>query len=358
MKNLFVVNTPYHLLTSFILTHSIFQHDENYLVLMHSHGYEKWKDSKLMTYMSSIECGYRQVFLLLQWLSSKNKSESYRKQARYVKDNIKPLNIDNVFIAVDISPVNQLLVEAVGKNCFYRYEDGVYSYFNDDRRRKKSHAIFHKLKTYLLKLSAGIKGDMFINTEAEGENPAGLADYMYNPSLLQRYSPDKREITIKMIDEAMQDLNNKHLLPEIFTTNSILYLSQPMIEKGIFAIEEEADCLQKLVDSVGDNAVLFYKPHPNDSAKKLIYYKKNFKRLKIYNGIEPAELLFVNNQKLKAVISYQSSALMNIDKFSNGKIKAISLTDIFKAPTFPLYKEMMKKAGVEFPKDIGDIVIK
>ena len=28
MKNLFVVNTPYHLMTCFILTHSIYENDE------------------------------------------------------------------------------------------------------------------------------------------------------------------------------------------------------------------------------------------------------------------------------------------------------------------------------------------
>ena len=238
MKNLFVVNTPYHLLTCFILTHSIYENDENYLVLMHPHGYEKWKINKLMTYMSTIKCGYKQVFLLLDWLSSKNKKESYRKQANYVKENIKPLNIDKVFIGVDISPVNQLLVMAVGKNEFYRFEDGVYSYINENRRRKKSHALFHKLKTYLLKWISGIQGNMYINTEAEGESPAGKLDIMYQPWLLQRKSPATKEITVKMINQAMQDLKSQQLLNEVFQEESILYLSQPMVEKGLFTIEK------------------------------------------------------------------------------------------------------------------------
>ena len=50
MKNLFVVNTPYHLMTCFILTHSIYKSDENYLVLMHPHGYDKWQTNKIMKY--------------------------------------------------------------------------------------------------------------------------------------------------------------------------------------------------------------------------------------------------------------------------------------------------------------------
>lgn len=348
MKNLFVVNTPYHLLTCFILTHSIYENDENYLVLMHPHGYEKWKINKLMTYMSTTKCGYKQVFLLLDWLSSKNKKESYHKQANYVKENIKPLNIDKVFIGVDISPVNQLLVMAVGKNEFYRFEDGVYSYINENRRRKKSHALFHKVKTYLLKWISGIQGNMYINTEAEGESPAGKLDIMYQPWLLQRKSPATKEITVKMINQAMQNLKSQQLLKEVFQEESILYLSQPMVEKGLFTIEKEVQCLKKILLSIGNKAVLYYKPHPNDSKEKLEYYKNNFKQLKIYNRIEPAELLFTSNSKLKAVISYQSSALMNVDKFAKTNIKAISLADSLNVDIHPVYRNIMEKSGIIF----------
>lgn len=355
MKNLFVVNTPYHLLTCFILTHSIYKNDENYLVLMHPHGYEKWKTNKLMTYMSTTKCGYKQVFLLLDWLSSKNKKESYRKQANYVKETIKPLNIDKVFIGVDISPVNQLLVMAVGKNEFYRFEDGVYSYINENRRRKKSHALFHKVKTYLLKWISGIHGDMYINTEAEGESPAGKLDIMYQPWLLQRKSPETKEITVEMINQAMQDLKSQQLLNEVFKENSVLYLSQPMVEKGLFTVEEEANCLRKILSAIGDNTVLYYKPHPNDSEDKLEYYRNNFKQLKIYEGIEPAELLIIANLKLKAVVSYQTSTLLNINKFLVKNIKVISINDIFNNSVSMPDKQLFIQAKVVFPKSEQEI---
>lgn len=355
MKNLFVVNTPYHLLTCFILTHSIYKKDENYLVLMHPHGYEKWKTNELMIYMSTTKCGYKQVFLLLDWLSSKNKKESYRKQANYVKEYIKPLNIDKVFIGVDISPVNQLLVMAVGKNEFYRFEDGVYSYINENRRRKKSHALFHKVKTYLLKWISGIQGNMYINTEAEGENPAGKLDIMYQPWLLQRKSPATKEITVEMINQAMQDLKSQQLLNEVFKENSVLYLSQPMVEKGLFTVEEEANCLRKILFAIGDNTVLYYKPHPNDSEDKLEYYRNNFKQLKIYEGIEPAELLIVANLKLKAVVSYQTSTLLNINKFLVKNIKVISINDIFNNSVFMPNKQLFIQSKVLFPKNEQEI---
>ena len=356
MKNIFVVNSIYHTLTAFILTHSILKNDDNYLVIMRPPKYETWENNKILKYISSKKCGYKNVFILLDWLMSKNRTASYRQQVKYVKENIKVLDVDNIFIGVDTSIPNQLFVEAIGKNSFYRIEDGMYSYFNETRRRKKSHAIFHKIKAYLLKWICGIKGNMYLNTEAEGENPAGIADYMYHPKLLRRKSPNTREISISMIQEAIQDLKIKNILPTQFQKNSILYLSQPMVEMGKFTLEEEATCLKKIISSVGENAVLYYKPHPHDNPEKLSYYKNNFKQLKIYEGIEPAELLFVDNPNLKAVISYQSSALMNVNKFSNNKIKAISLSDIFKTPIYPTYKEIMQQTNVFFPKSIDEIL--
>lgn len=348
MKNIFVVNSIYHTLTAFILTHSILKNDDNYLVIMRPPKYETWKENEILKYISSKECGYKNVFVLLDWLMSKNRTTSYRQQVKYVKENIKILDVDNVFIGVDTSIPNQLFVEAIGKNSFYRIEDGMYSYFNGTRRRKKSHVIFHKIKAYLLKWVSGIKGDMYLNTEAEGESLAGKVDYMYKPWLLQRKSPEAKEITIEMINQAIKNLESRRLLRETFKEDSILYLSQPMVEMGKFTLEKEAQCLEKIRNLYKDKVILYYKPHPHDNTDKIKYYKEHFKWIKIYEGAEPAELIFASNPKLKAVISYQSSALMNVDKFAKTNIKAISLADSLDVDIHPVYRNIMEKSGVIF----------
>lgn len=348
MKNIFVVNSIYHALTAFILTHSILKNDENYLVIMRPPKYETWKKNEILKYISSKECGYKNVFVLLDWLMSKNRTTSYRQQVKYVKENIRILDIDNVFIGVDTSIPNQLFVEAIGKNSFYRIEDGMYSYFNGTRRRKKSHAIFHKIKAYLLKWISGIEGNMYLNTEAEGESPAGKLDIMYKPWLIQRKSLSTKEITVEMINEAIKDLKSRQLLKETFEEDSILYLSQPMVEMGKFTIEQEAQCLENIVKSFNEKITLYYKPHPHDNPDKIKYYKEHFKWIKIYKGSEPAELIFASNPKLKAVISYQSSALMNVDKFEKTNIKAISLADSLNVDIHPVYRNIMEKSGIIF----------
>ena len=281
MKNIFVVNSIYHTLTAFILTHSILKNDDNYLVIMRPPKYETWENNKILKYISSKKCGYKNVFILLDWLMRKNRTASYRQQVKYVKENIKVLDVDNIFIGVDTSIPNQLFVEAIKKNSFYRIEDGMYSYFNETRRRKKSHAIFHKIKAYLLKWICGIKGNMYLNTKAEGENPAGKLDIMYKPWLLQRKSPATKEITVEMINQAIKDLELRQLLKETFKEDSILYLSQPMVEMGKFTLTEEVHCLEKIIKSYDNKLILYYKPHPHDHPEKIKYYKEHFKWIKL-----------------------------------------------------------------------------
>lgn len=99
-----------------------------------------------------------------------------------------------------------------------------------------------------------------------------------------------------------------------------------------------------------EKITLYYKPHPHDNPDKIKYYKEHFKWIKIYKGSEPAELIFASNPKLKAVISYQSSALMNVDKFAKTNIKAISLADSLNVDIHPVYRNIMEKSGIIFIK--------
>ena len=48
-KNLFVVNSSINLLSTFVLANSLFENDDNYLALVHPHGYARWKEDKLYT---------------------------------------------------------------------------------------------------------------------------------------------------------------------------------------------------------------------------------------------------------------------------------------------------------------------
>lgn len=355
MNNLFIVNTPFHLLTSFILSKSFFSDDNNHLALIHPHGYDKWSNNALMSYISTTKCGYKEVFPLIHFLSSRHKTISYSEQVKQVQSTIGKLNIDNVFLGSDIDPQNQLLVASLGLDKFSRYEDGLYSYYNENRRRSKADELFHKLKILGLEKISGIHSDLYINTSTASDSKAGIADYMYKPNLLQRYTPNVIEITKDNIHIAIDELKQQGLLKPVLTSPSILYLSQPLVEQNLFTIEEELSCLKKLIEPLDKNSKLLYKPHPNDNPKKIEFFKQNLSQMSIFNSIEPAELLYTVETNLKAVVSYQSTALMYADKFALHSIKSISLSDFAKSPMYPRYKEIMQNAGVYFPKTLKEI---
>ncbi len=354
-KNLFIVNTPFHLLTAFLLSKGKFHQDENYLALIHPHGYEKWQDSKVMKYMSSVDCGYKAVFPLITWMTRKNKEQSYRQQVNEVKSTIGKLGIDDIFLGSDIDVQNQLLVGALGKREFYRYEDGLYSYYNENRRRPTTHMLFHKFKIHVIEWLSGIKNGPYINTSTAGDSKAGIGDYMYKPELLQRYSPQTYEITLDMIGAAMLDLKQREVFSPGMGKNNILYLSQPLVEQGKFTLKEEFGRLRSIVEYLKDDEVLFYKPHPNDSVDKIKFYKEELPQMKFFESIEPVELSFYSEENLRAVISYQSTALMFPDKFTNRKLTRISLVNFYKEPLHPAYVEIMQGAGVEFPKNMNEV---
>lgn len=355
-KNLFIVNTPFHLLTAFILSKGKFLQDENYLALIHPHGYDKWQYSKAMHYMSSVECGYKAVFPLITWMTRKNKEQSYHEQVDEVKNTIGKLNINHIFLGSDIDVQNQLLVGALDKREFYRYEDGLYSYYNENRRRPITHMLFHKLKIHVIEWMSGIKNGPYINTSTASDSKAGVGDYMYKPELNQRYSPQTFEITSEMIRTAMLDLTEKNVLSSMMEKNSILYLSQPLVEQGKFTLEEEFNRLKNIVENLNEDTVLFYKPHPNDSKDKIKFYQKELPQMKFFESIEPVELSFYIEENLRAVISYQSTALMFPDKFTNRKLTRISLVNFYKEPFHPAYVEIMQGAGVQFPKDMNEVI--
>lgn len=356
MRNLFIVNTPFHLLTSFILSKSFFRDDDNYLALIHPHGYEKWSNNNIMAYISSVKCGYKDVFPLINFLSSRNKTVSFKKQIQQVQNTIGQIHIDNVFLGSDIDPQNQLLVASLNINKFNRYEDGLYSYYNKNRRRSKVDELFHKLKIWGLKKSAGIKSNLYINTSTASDSKAGIADYMYKPKLLQRYSPNPIEISKERIDFALDDLRNRKLLYSQMTRPSILYLSQPLVEQKMFSVEDELACLRNLIKPLSKQGQILYKPHPNDSSDKIKYFYEKIPQISIFNSVEPAELLYAAEKNLIAVVSYQSTALMYADKFANHPIKSISLSDFAKSKMYFKYKEIMQNAGVFFPSNLNQII--
>ena len=326
-KNLFVVNSSINLLSTFVLANSLFENDDNYLALVHPHGYDRWKEDKILRFMSSPDAGFKQVFPLID--------KVFSKHIDYVRKNIKTLNVDNVFLGNDCGVQNQLLMSTLGINKFYRLDDGLGSYYID-KQRTPIRSWFHKIKLNFLMNIWGINSGFPVNTKGMGESEAALGDCLLMPDILQRYSPKVIEITSEMVNKAMYKLKSYGLLDqELFDYKYIVYLSEVKVIKNI-------------VSGLDSTTKLIYKPHPNDAVHKVEYIKENFKEVIVNESKLPVEFILYKEPLINNVVSYFCSTLIFAKKVVRPNIRCISLAKIEKMEIDPLYKSMMEKAGVEF----------
>ncbi|MHC1718157.1 MAG: polysialyltransferase family glycosyltransferase [Acidaminococcaceae bacterium] len=348
MKNLFIVHTPFNLMTAFILAKSTFAEDDNYLVIMHPQSFEAWKDVPVLNYMYSEGCGYKKVLPLLRWFRSGQ--GSYRKQVEAVRSMVGDIEFDRAFLAVDIDIQAQLLLAVLGLKNYYRYDEGMWSYYPGGHSRTWLREKFHLLELKTICLLAGIKSELEFNTAWIGGAKAAVGDYLYRPELLMRKSPNAVEITKEMIKTAVRDLQEKGLLTQQFNKDAVIYLSQPLVEKGEVSAKDELAGLLNIMKKFEGSAQFLYKPHAMDTQKKLEEYKKAIPSMSIYNSRVPVELMYASEPNIDTVISYASSGLMFGEKFADRKINMLSLADLCAKPIDADAHKIMENAGVEFIK--------
>ena len=94
---------------------------------------------------------------------------------------------------------------------------------------------------------------------------------------------------------------------------------------------------------------------PNDKREKIDEYKKALPELTVYDSKVPVEFLYAAEPNLKAIVSYQSSALMFRNIFTDADIKMISLAEIYGNSLQKEYFQVMAKAGVVFPTSEAEL---
>jgi len=114
-KNLYVVSTPFHLLSASIIALDREQ-DDNFLALVHPHGYEQWNMSCVLKKLCSENFIFKKIFPLINWMKTGSGGVlTYKKQGEYLKTELGSLKIDNIFLGSDMDTQNQLLVAALEK---------------------------------------------------------------------------------------------------------------------------------------------------------------------------------------------------------------------------------------------------
>jgi len=224
----------------------------------------------------------------------------------------------------------------------------MWSYYPSGHSRTWLREKFHLLELKVISALAGINTDLKFNAAGIGAAKAAAGDYLYRPELLMRKSPKVFEISSEMIKEAINDLKSKGILKQKFDKETVLYLSQPLVEKGEVSKKDEMAGLLGVMKQFGGNAQFLYKPHPIDTKKKIDKYKKVIPGMSVYDSRVPVELMYAAEPNITTVISYASSGLLFSDKFAGRKINMLSLAGICEKGINPDARKVLEKAGVSF----------
>ncbi len=188
MNNLFVVRTPLQLLSAYIIAQNAGTENYNHLMLLNPRGAAIWHKGYSINKMSNDLAVWNKVTILQHRIAR-------RSQLRKIKDRLADMRAlltangptDMVYLGADREFENQLIVQLAGNSSYARLDDGVWSYASPDR------SVLAKIEFVLwakiVHLLGGIPRTMAYNLRGGGYGKAAVADYLFKPDLLQRFSP-------------------------------------------------------------------------------------------------------------------------------------------------------------------------
>lgn len=357
MRNLFIVNTPLHLLTAYILANYYTKNDSNVLMLANPKSHSHWNENRCIAKMARDKSTWAQIITADKSYKQKIKSEGPRCVIQEFKDKFNEGgSIDQVYVASDKTLLNQFIVELTGNTSYIRFEEGSASYIPYDRKWSSKAGEYILLQ--ILRVIAGMRPRLQYNFSGVGLGQAGTADYLYKPKLLKRHSPDARLIEPLAIHTALDKI-----MPEMFdykqleTEPVIMYLGSNLVEHNKVDPDKEVGVLQELADRAQAKGYrLLYKPHPSERAEKIDEYIRRFPSLELFMCLEPMEMLLYKYSNIRYIISTVSSAMIYADVFSKAGVALISTMRIDAKQNWPDLEALFHHNNVHFPDTVEELV--
>jgi hypothetical protein len=209
-----------------------------------------------------------------------------------------------------------------------------------------------------LRFLADLHSDMVYNVGGVGHGKAAIADYLYKPHLLERYSPNVIPIERKKVINTMEKLIEKtHQYQDQLPSEMILFLGSRLVEQGKISANAEIEILRHICNICEQQGLtLLYKPHPAEKTSKLELYKKKLTEMEFCLIREPIEILYYCLNNLKCVLAHSSSGLLFADVFSKDVIKTIGLFKLYGCEdSDPVLNRLMEKAGVIIPNNTMEL---
>lgn len=353
MINLFVVNTPFQLLSAFIVANSYEKEAENYLLVLRPNEYENWQYSTGVQYILKDTSTWKKSLIVEKWLQRNDKASSYRGQIKEMKERIASIGyINQVFLGSDKIIQNQMIVEIAGCFVYSLLDEGSFSY--NSRDRKALSKIWQYLRIQYFRYTGNVHGNMKYNLSGIGYGLGNITDYLYRPELLGRKSKCVKPLERKYIQSILPDIaNHMEDIAILMQQSCIIFLGSPFIEQGAFTIQAEMQVLQNLYEiAVQSKLRLIYKTHHSENENKLNTYQQAYPKMDILRSLEPAELLYHKYDKIQFVISFASSGMLYINSFASEEIKPIAAYQLYgKAAIQPRIQRIFEKSGVFMPRN-------
>lgn len=353
MKNLFVINTPFQLLSAFMVASSYEKDAQNVLLVLRPNEYENWKQSTGIQYMLHDELTWEKIIVIKKWLQRDDIKSSYRQQIRDMRERIESIHgIGQVFLGSDKIIQNQIMVEIAGCTNYSLLDEGSFSY--NSRDRKALSKIWQYLRIQYFRYIGNIQGNMKYNFSGIGYGAGNTSDYLYRPELLGRKSKCTKKIEKEQIQSILQRITS-HMENMLILTEQpcIIFLGSPFIEQGKFTINTEREVLNHIYKTAQQYELrLIYKIHHSEDQDKLNTYQQDYPEMVILNSLEPAELLYHKYQNIRYVISFASSGMLYINTFAGQHIMPIAAYKLYgQAEIQPRIQKIFESSGVCAPEN-------
>lgn len=341
IKNIFICNTPYHLIVSLSYILNFKLKINSTLILV--------DDGKVFKNIKLDKIGnYIEKLIILKGNEDVKNQNCFKKFIKYKEINrfnfnkIKNLKNDkfNVIYFIDLPKHNQFILNFLKDNCqskFHLIEEGIGNYKEVERFKISIKNILVNvfMKSSNLKYvgSMNLQGGYYVKHPKLIDRKINKSIFLENPSSL--------------IKNKRNEINKLFVYPHLMKIkNSLIYFSQPFDEIENFTIDDYLSVLNNLKKiSILRKYELFIKPHPRDNLKLL---KKI--GLNILESI-PSELIEFKDNSYGLTIS--SSSLI-----SSGIKNKIFLYKIFpKIKVDKKIEEILLKEHCMNPKSFSDLSI-
>lgn len=360
MTNLFVVNTTFQLLTAYILAKSM-DKDKNYLITLHPPNHKMWREEHCLGKIYDDNTVWQKNVVVEKWFERLKTKKEIEQHVHIMEDILCQFEpIQRVFLGCDKGYQRQLLVEMTGNDSFFRFDEGIGSYWSP--KRKMTSKLYLSLRVAIFRHLAGVSTNLRYNYDGIGYSKSAIADYLYKTDVIMRPSPNvlpiQGEIISKAVDYLVDDLDVNTFDPD---NESIWFLGSNLSEFGMLTEEEEKNLVRDVYDlAQRDGLLMVYKSHPSESQDKLSRFQKAFPLLKFLNSYDPVELYLAKSKNIRCIISHLTSTLVYGDTFCTKPINKISILRFVKdskisKEAYNIYINILTKAGVKLPESMQEL---